>query len=172
LLLAASCGLGCADSDRLEPDASAPDASSQLDIASEQDAAAADGGKEQLEAYTEALAVGEWDELDLAARRKFMKEMVVPAMRQAFAEFDAVRFPGIGCKSCHGSSGVADGSFAMPSPELPVLDGAALMNPKEGDKAILEFMRMVVKPKLSELLGVAPGSMQGIRCGTCHTMPP
>lgn len=175
LLLAVSCGVGCADSDRLQPDASAHDAASHEDAAAEEDAQAADGGGEDVEevqAYSEVLGVGEWDTMDIEARRKFMKEMVVPTMREAFAEFDAVRFPSIGCKSCHGSGGLADGSFAMPSPELPALSSAALMSPEDDDKPILEFMRMVVRPKLGELLGVAPGSMPGIRCGTCHTMQP
>jgi hypothetical protein len=142
-----------------------------VDAAPEGDAVAADGGGEDGEEYTEPLAVGEWDEMDLPARRKFMKEMVVPTMRDAFAAFDSVRFPSVGCTSCHGS-GLADGSFSMPSAELPVLSSAALMNPEEDDKAILEFMRTVVKPKLSELMGMPAGSMPGIRCSSCHTMQP
>lgn len=163
--------MGCAGSDTLQPAASASDAS-HVDAAPEADAAAADGGEEEDEAYTEALAVGEWDEMDMEARRKFMKEMVVPTMRQAFAEFDSVRFPSLGCKSCHGAAGLADGSFAMPSPELPALSSAALMNPDDDQKAVLEFMRTVVKPKLSELLGAAEGSMPAVRCSSCHTMQP
>lgn len=170
-LLAVSCGVGCAGSDTLEPDPSTPDAGVLVDAAPEGDAAAADGGREDDEEYTEPLAVGEWDEMDLDARRKFMKEMVVPTMREAFTAFDSVRFPSVGCKSCHGSS-LADGSFSMPSAELPALSSAALMNPDEDDKAILEFMRSVVKPKLSELMGMPKGSMPGIRCSSCHTMEP
>jgi hypothetical protein len=51
----------------------------------------------------------------------------------------------MGCKTCHGA------------------------DPDDSNKAIIDFMRNVVKPTLSDLLGIQPGSMPGVRCGTCHT---
>lgn len=159
LLLLAACEGASKDSENRKPDASKQDASVE-----------ADSGKipELPPPYTEPLAAGEWEVMDFDARKKFMRDMLMPAMRDAFREFDAERFAAVGCKTCHGS-GVADGTFAMPSSDLPVLTPELLMSPSEDKQAISQFMRMVVKPKVAMLLGRESGSASPIRCSTCHS---
>ena len=130
-----------------------------------------DGGAEPEvpTAYTEPLASGEWEAMELEARKRFMIQVVLPAMSEAFREFDAERFAAVSCKTCHGS-GVLDGSFHMPSADLPVLTSQMLMNPPEDKQAITEFMRTVVKPKLATLLGIDAADAAPVRCSTCHTV--
>jgi hypothetical protein len=133
-------------------------------------APAADGGGEQDAAvYAAPLTAGEWAGMDLEARKKFMREMVVPSMRQAFQDFDSERFAAFGCRTCHGA-GVADGSFAMPASEVPTLSSAALMDPAPENVAITDFMRNVVRPQFQALLGAESGTPAAVRCSTCHTI--
>lgn len=154
-LLLAVCATGCGDPGAPLPDAGPPDYAPARDG----DGDASSQG---------ALAAGDWELMTIDERRLFMQEVVLPNMRAEFAAFDPIRFEKLSCRSCHGS-GLSDGSFAMPSPELPVLDREALMNPEEAAKPILEFMREVVRPRLSELLGLGTGEASTLRCSTCHT---
>jgi len=123
------------------------------------DSPAADGGDPPLE---EPLAEGAWDGMDFAARTRFMSEVVMPTMRPLFVESDPERFASFSCASCHGL-GAKEGSFAMPSSDLPALGGP----PASGDEAhmqrVTDFMRNTVKPKMAELLG-----QPELRCGKCH----
>ena len=48
-----------------------------------------------------------------------MSAVVLPQMKQIFTAFDA-KFQNLSCVTCHGN-GVADGTFAMPSPQVPPL---------------------------------------------------
>jgi hypothetical protein len=101
-------------------------------------------------------------------RKQFMATKVMPAMKPLFQAFDAERFAAVSCKTCHGG-GAQAGTFMVPSPDLPVLSSAVLMNPPEEQKPILAFMRETLKPKLAELLGEDP---KNLKCSTCHTMQP
>jgi hypothetical protein len=158
LLLLTACDAGSVGSGPTEADA-----------ATTGDPPAADSGRPEEEApvFTEPLTAGEWDGLDLDARRQFMREMVMPAMRRAFADFDSERFASLGCRTCHGG-GTSDGTFAMPSSDLPVLTSASLMNPDPADQAITEFMRSVVRPQMAMLLGAEATGPAAVRCATCH----
>jgi hypothetical protein len=157
LLLAASCATGYSGPGAPEPDAGPPDDASFV----------ADGGDEETSEVA-ALTDGAWESMDFDARRQFMQTVVLPRMRVEFAAFDPVRFEKLSCRSCHGS-GLTDGSFAMPAADLPVLDREALMNPEESKKPILDFMRQIVRPRLSELLGLGTDDASTLRCSTCHT---
>lgn len=139
--LATAAWASCSDAE-VTPEASAPDPS----LASQ---------------YTAPLAPGDWETLDLDARKQFMRELVVPTMRPLFQAYDADRFAAFSCKTCHGS-GVQAGDFHMPSSDLPVLNSA----PSEEQKPTADFMKAIVKPKLAELLGMQEAG--GLRCGSCH----
>lgn len=119
----------------------------------------ADGDTSPLE---EALVPDAWEGMDFAARARFMSEVVMPTMRPLFVESDAERFATFSCGSCHGQ-GATNGSFAMPSPDLPVLGKPAAGEANDHDQRVTEFMRNVVKPKMAELLG-----QPELRCGSCH----
>src|SRR4051794_12357858 len=86
------------------------------------------------------LEPGGWAQLDFDARKQFMRDVVVPAVRPLFQEFDPERFAAVSCKTCHGG-GAQAGTFTMPSADLPVLDTESLKNPPEEQKPILAFMR-------------------------------
>jgi hypothetical protein len=110
----------------------------------------------------EPLAPGEWQSLSFDARKQFMREVVMPTMRPLFVEADAERFERFSCSSCHGQ-GAGDGTFAMPSSDLPALGGPPTAMDDERKQRVVEFMRTSVKPKMAELLGESE-----LRCSTCH----
>jgi hypothetical protein len=117
-------------------------------------------------AHVAPLADGEWQTLSFDERKRFMVEFVMPAMRPLFNEFDAERFASVKCSTCHGG-GAAAGTFAMPNSDLPALGGQTSPAPDERQARTIEFMRSVVKPKVSELLGEPT-----LRCTNCHTSAP
>jgi hypothetical protein len=124
------------------------------------DEPAADGGSDAGPSVG-PLAAGEWQSLSFDERMRVMRELVVPEMRPLFAEVDSERFATLTCTSCHGD-GAQAGTFAMPNPMLPAV-GPGTPDPDERQARMAAFMRTVVKPKMSELLGEST-----LRCTTCH----
>jgi hypothetical protein len=120
----------------------------------------ADGGGPP-EAEMHPLA-GAWQSLDFDGRKQFMREVVMPTMRPLFIELDAERFASFSCASCHGS-GTGDGTFSMPSSDLPALGGPPAAPDDEQKQRMTEFMRNTVKPTMAELLGESE-----LRCSKCH----
>ncbi len=115
-----------------------------------------------------------WDELDRGARAALMAERVLPAMRARFQAFDAQRFADFDCTTCHGSNAEARG-YAMPNPDLPVLDPRGLYRKHRKDPAqhaIAEFMWKEVEPAMAKLLGVTYGPKGRLNCATCHPHDP
>lgn len=110
----------------------------------------------------EPLAPGAWQAMDFAERSRFMSEVVTPTMRALFVESDAERYASFSCASCHGA-GATDGTFAMPSSDLPVLGGSSAGANDPQKQRMTDFMRNLVKPKMAELLGDSE-----LRCGKCH----
>jgi mono/diheme cytochrome c family protein len=100
--------------------------------------------------------------MDAAERTRFMSEVVMPTMRALFVEADAERFADFSCGSCHGR-GAADGTFSMPSSDVPALGGAPGSTGEEHKQRMTDFMRTIVKPKMAELLGDSE-----LRCSNCH----
>jgi len=98
-----------------------------------------------------------------------MKKQVVPAMREAFAHFDAKKYPKVTCKTCHGKD--PEGSkYKMPNPDLPKLDFAALKAGKQKPE-IAKFMGMTVVPEMAKIIGEEPYSEtnpKGFGCLECH----
>jgi hypothetical protein len=108
-------------------------------------------------------------------RGKYMKEVVVPAMRPVFQQFDGDEFKKFGCDTCHGKQAKAR-KFKMPNPEIFALPGtpagfAPLMEKKP---KMMKFMGEVVKPQMAALLGVPEfdpkkAEAGGFSCAGCHT---
>ena len=114
-----------------------------------------------------------WDAMDKAARGKYMKEVVMPKMKETFVAFAADHYAQMSCATCHGD-GATDGTFEMPNPKLPALpttpDGCKKLM---GDKPqVTQFMATKVKPQMAELLGLeefTPEHQSGFGCYGCHT---
>lgn len=116
---------------------------------------------------------GEWDTWSHDQKGEYMKRAVMPKMGGLFHDFDAKKYAEPKCVLCHGS-GVKDGSFKMPNPELPKLDvspaGFKAMQAKQ--PAVLEFMAKQVETTMADLVGEAPydpKTQKGFGCLECHT---
>ena len=112
----------------------------------------------------------DWKSMDHDSRKAYMRQVVMPAMRTAFAAFDSVKFGNMKCGVCHGD-GARDDSFKMPNPKI-----FKLPNSREGwakaDPKFMKFMKETVKPKMAAMLGMPEFNMQtkaGFGCGNCHT---
>lgn len=109
-------------------------------------------------------------------RTAFMSTVVLPQMTQIFTEFDP-KFRNLSCTTCHGN-GVADGTFAMPSPQVPALpasEEAFLEYVKDPEHARWsKFMIEQVWPKMADLLQVDKFDQvahpDGFSCHNCHTL--
>jgi hypothetical protein len=134
---------------------------------------AACGGGEGSQPAAEPAA---FKDMTFEERGAFMADVVLPQMTEIFVAFDP-KFEGMDCKTCHGD-GATDGSFAMPSPELPVLPGteeAFLEYAKDPEHARWSnFMFEEVTSRMASLLQVAqfdPVNHTGeFSCHNCHTL--
>jgi hypothetical protein len=106
----------------------------------------------------------------------WMSEVVLPQMTQLFAAFDP-KFQSLSCATCHGS-GAADGTFAMPSPQVPALPASEeafyeyIKDPEHARWS--QFMLDQVWPKMTDLLQVdkfdPAAHPDGFSCHNCHTL--
>jgi hypothetical protein len=136
--------------------------------------AACDGGEDGASATSQETAA--FKDMSFEERSAFMADVVLPDMKETFVAFDP-KFESMTCQTCHGD-GAIDGSFAMPSPKLPVLPGTeeAFMeyakDPEHGRWA--QFMYEKVTPQLADLLEVTrfdPTTGTGeFSCNNCHTL--
>jgi hypothetical protein len=121
------------------------------------------------EAVVEAPAKP-WTDMNHEERLQLMKTKVLPAMKAKFQAFNAEEFADFGCDTCHGS-GVKQGKFDMPNPELPTLTMELVQNPDAEHKPWVDFMAQEVKPGMATLLGLpewTPENPAGLGCATCH----
>jgi len=107
------------------------------------------------------------------ARVQYMKDTVMPKMKEVFTAFDAKKYAGMNCGTCHGSAAKA-GTFKMPNPELPKLpaDMAKFKEWASKKPQMTEFMVKHVKPEMAALLHEPeynPETKTGFGCGECHT---
>ena len=111
-----------------------------------------------------------WDELDRAERIAFMSDVVEPQMKAEFQAFDPERFAHFDCRTCHGS-GVDDGSYALPNPDLPHLfeDHWFRKHRREHPKTVT-FMWKKVELGLSRSMGRSVGPKGELDCRTCHVI--
>lgn len=117
-----------------------------------------------------------WEDMSFDQRFAFMEEVVLPEMKETFVAFDA-KFEGMTCVTCHGG-GVADGTFAMPSPDLPPIPAT--------EEAFAEYVKdpeierwgtwmfETVMPRMADVLQIAaydPMTNTGdFSCNGCHTL--
>jgi len=113
-----------------------------------------------------------WDQMNHKERLELMKTVVLPNMKTAFQGFDAKDFADFSCATCHGER-IKKGNFDMPNPGLPKLDYKnQLKDEMARHPDTVTFMREVVVPQMSTMLGVAPfdmKTMKGFGCTGCHT---
>lgn len=134
---------------------------------------AACGGEDGSEPAAEPAA---FKDMNFEQREVFMTDAVLPQMKELFVGFDA-KFEGMDCKTCHGD-GATDGSFALPSPQLPVLpstEEAFLEYSKDPEHARWsQFMFEKATPLMASLLQVPkydPVTNTGeFSCNNCHTL--
>ncbi|WAS96851.1 hypothetical protein [Nannocystis punicea] len=116
-----------------------------------------------------------YEDMNFAQRYEFMSEVVLPQMQETFVRFDA-KYESMTCATCHGE-GASDGSFAMPSPQLPLLPASeeAFFEYLEEDPEHLRwsnFMAEEVWPDMAELLEVPvydpKAAPTGFSCSNCH----
>lgn len=114
-----------------------------------------------------------YSEMDFGQRHEYMTEVVLPQMRDTFVAFDA-RFADMTCATCHGA-GASDGSYAMPSPDLPRLPATEeafleyVKDPEHGRWS--QFMLDEVWPQMGELLDLPlydEETPNGFSCSSCH----
>jgi len=123
------------------------------------------------ETWTKLPAPGEWDAWSRDRRLGHMEAIVLPDARTELTAYDARRFAAMTCKTCHGA-GVDDGSFRMPNPALPQLDGtpAGFQRLERDHKQALETMTKLTR-RTADLLGEPAFSLQtgtGFGCFACH----
>jgi hypothetical protein len=116
-----------------------------------------------------ALADREFDSLTDEEKGQFMAEVVMPAMKPMFQQFDGEEFANFSCATCHGSNAREVG-FHMPNGVHP-LDPANMPSMDGEDGRWMHFMVEQVKPKMAELLHEeqwTPESQRGFGCFHCH----
>jgi hypothetical protein len=117
-----------------------------------------------------------YEDMNFEQRRVFMTDVVLPQMTKTFVAFDP-KFEGMSCTTCHGA-GATDGSFTMPSPEIPVLPATEeaffeyIKDPEHARWS--QFMLDQVWPQMASLLQVVkydPATQtEGFSCNNCHTV--
>jgi cytochrome c553 len=115
-----------------------------------------------------------YEDMSFEQRSAFMTNVVLPQMKETFVAFDA-KFETMTCATCHGS-GATDGSFAMPSPDIPRLPATEeafyeyIKDPEHGKWA--QWMFDVVYPEMADLLQVPMYDPEknptGFSCSGCH----
>jgi hypothetical protein len=115
----------------------------------------------------------DWKSMSKEDRGKYMKEVVMPKMKEVFTSFDP-KYSDMKCTLCHGSAAL-NGSFTMPNPELPQLphDMSKFKEWASKKPQMTEFMVKHVKPEMAKLLNLPeynPETKIGFGCGECHTV--
>jgi len=133
---------------------------------------AACGGEDDGKPAAEPTA---YADMSFEQRQAFMAEVVLPEMKKVFVAFDP-KFEAMSCATCHGN-GATDGTYAMPSPQIPVLPSEEdfpeyVMDPEHAKWS--QFMFDEVMSRMAELLQVdiynPETSPDGFSCSDCHTV--
>ena len=111
-----------------------------------------------------------WDELSVEERSTHMYKVVQPRMKRLFQEFDPERFAEFSCSTCHGQ-GAADGTYAMPSPDLPRVESReSVWRGRKQHPEMFNFMWKQVEGSMAELLGRSHGLKGETSCSTCPVL--
>lgn len=132
---------------------------------------AACGGAEESDPAAEPTA---YEDMSFEQREAFMAKVVLPEMKKTFVAFDPV-FEGMSCQTCHGN-GAIDGSYAMPTPDLPRLPATEeefmeyVQDPEHARWS--QWMYDVVLTQMADLLQVdkydPEAAPEGFSCSNCH----
>jgi hypothetical protein len=108
-----------------------------------------------------------FEQLDHDQKIQFMKQEVMPMMRQLFQAHNPEKYAEFGCKTCHGPD-ADQGQFHMPNDKLPKLNFADMSKFEQRD---VDFMKNEVKPTMARLLREpehAQDNPDGFGCLHCH----
>lgn len=114
-----------------------------------------------------------WADMNQADKRRYMAEVVEPAMRPLFQEYDSQRFADFGCETCHGSDMVAR-QFDMPNPAILALHPSGTPEQRQTvdrHPRMVRFMYNRVVPRMQRLLGMQAFDAttgEGFSCYQCH----
>ena len=154
-------------------DATAPSPSVSSAPSSGPSSAACAASSESTTTTTATASTGPaWKDMSHAQKLAFMKAVFFPKMKAEFVAFDAKTFDKMSCVTCHGD-GAKDGSFKMPSAQLPKLKvDAGFKTEMAKHPAITKFMMEKVAGDAASTLGLSPydpKTHQGFGCFGCHT---
>jgi hypothetical protein len=113
---------------------------------------------------------GPWADLDRLQRIEYMENLVEPAARELFQEFDPELYAEFGCETCHGED-PADHDYAMPSGALEALSISeinGLANNVDPDRARYAALMDDVKATVAPLVGQQPFPSGSFSCFDCH----
>jgi hypothetical protein len=99
-----------------------------------------------------------------------MKTVVQPAMSKIFQAFDAKRYEGFGCASCHGPTKDQDPHKALVKLQL---SGDGFQRLAAEKPLITKLMTEKVTPAMAAAMSEKPfdpATKQGFGCGGCHTV--
>jgi hypothetical protein len=118
-------------------------------------------------------APGEWRTWSHAQKLAYMKTTFMDAERALFATWEPVRYRDLECRTCHGTTGVGDGSFRMPNPDLPKVapSTAGFTEIYAHEPQVFTFMSKRVVPETARLLGLPAFDFEkhtGFSCYQCH----
>jgi hypothetical protein len=127
------------------------------------------------EAPADAAAPGpakvKFDDLSEDQQKQYMKDVVLPQMKETFLSLNAKRYANMNCVTCHGES-AKKGEFEMPNPKLPKLDPTDNFKAHmKHDAEVVKFMAERVVPEMAKLLDEEPydpTTERGFGCFECH----
>ena len=111
-----------------------------------------------------------WKDKTHEQRMDWMGLQVFPKMKGVFTQFDAERFSGFACQTCHGDDmEIVD--FKMPNKLYALPRTDTIKSARDYDAKVTEFMLSTVTPKMAELLDMQPydpATKSGFSCFGCH----
>jgi cytochrome c551/c552 len=111
-----------------------------------------------------------WNKKTREQKLEWMGLEVLPKMKALFTEYDAERFKGFECQTCHGAD-MELVDFKLPNSLYGLTKDDPYAAGKDYDAPMTEFMATKVVPEMAKLLdqGVYnPSTKQGFGCLKCH----